>query len=412
MALMDLLNSFTQSPTDNGGGGEGTVDPLTVTAAARPAPGPDLSVAQGPATSMDFQPMPGAVSQGTAQTAQPPGVNYNNSMDASALSGALGGEPALRGGSANPGVYGLLPQSLQHGTLRNMLGALGDAFLVGTGHQAQYGPRMQRQEIGQAMAGYNPEDPQSVQAAIQRIAATGASGSTEMADQMQKNYNDVQLRKQVMQQNQNYHQQTIQARNDNLFNRMNSVAQADLAQATSPTDYQARLGRWDQRVKAIDPSTDATTQFGVPSDYTPGAVGSTSGMTNQQITQSNDRAAQRAQSGRNTDVNANSRIGAARISSGSRNYATDSSANKPTSSTILQSLIDKKNLADQGKGPQLTSAEQATFNHMTQTSRKGATLPPGLTPSSKPVPTASDHAYARAHPEVRAAFQAHFGVAP
>lgn len=376
MALKDLLNSFGQE--SDGGGGE--VDPLTVTA-ARPPAGPNLQVQPGPATQMDFEPIPGAVSQGAQQTTQPPDVNYNNNAAATAVNGALAGEPALRGGMANPGVYGLLPAGLQHGTLRNMLGALGDAFLVGSGRQAQYEPRMQRQEIGNALAGYDPNDPQSVQAAIQRVASTGATGSTEMADQLQKNFNDIQLRKQLMEQNQNYHQQTIQSRNDNLFNRMNSVAQADLGGATSAEDYKARLARWNQRVQAIDPKTDAMTAFGVPEEYAPGAISATAGMTNQQVTQSNDRAAQRAQSGRNTDVNAASRIQAAGIGAGSRNRATDASANKPTGSTILQNLITKKNQHDANPSqfPDLTAAEQRAFDHLTQTSKKSPGLPPGLT---------------------------------
>jgi hypothetical protein len=47
-------------------------------------------------------------------------------------------EPAAQGGGGNPGIYGLLPPNLQHGTLRNILGAIGDAFLVGSGREPTY----------------------------------------------------------------------------------------------------------------------------------------------------------------------------------------------------------------------------------------------------------------------------------
>lgn len=407
MALTDLLSNLFQTPSTGGGGND--VDGITVTG-ARPQPaGPDLNLQTPPPASADLQSMPGPVSQGAPQTAQSPDLNYNNSQAAGAVNSALTGEPPTRGGMANPGIYGVLPQSLQHGTLRNMLGALGDAFLVGSGRQAQYEPRMQRQEIGKAMAGYNPDDPASAQAAIQRIAATGAAGSPEIADQLQKNYNDVQLRKQLMQQNSMYKQQTIQARNDSLYNRMNPVAQADLAQAKDADDYKARLARWNTRIKAIDPSQDAVTAFGVPEEFAPGGVGATAGMTNQQITQSADRAAQRAQAGRDTDVNARSRIQAAGIGAGSRNYNTDETDARPTSANMLQDIRAKVNA-----GETLQPGDQAIWNHATQLAKKGRALPPGLTTpgGGKPVPTAADHAYAKAHPEARAAFQAHFGVAP
>jgi hypothetical protein len=351
-----------------------TVDPLTVTAVKKPVQDDGLQLQPPVQANLDLLPGVQPVDRGADQTGQMPSVDYNNSISAGAVNDSLEGEPPLRGGMANPGLYGLLPQGLQHGTLRNMLGALGDAFLVGSGHQAQYEPRMQRQEIGRAMAGYNPDDPQATQAAIQRIASTGAVGSTEMADQLQKNYNDVQLRKQLMQQNQNYKQQTIQARNDNLFNRMNPVAQADLAQATSAEDYAARLARWNTRLKAIDPTADAVSAFGVPDQYSPGGVSATAGMTAQQLTQHGDRMSQQGTSRRDADVRAAATIGAARISAGSRDRATDVGASKPTGANILQGLIDKQN-----RGENLTPAEQATFDHMTNIGKRGRSLPPGLT---------------------------------
>ena len=248
-----------------------TVDELQVTAPPKAQlQDPGITPQAMPDTSGLQALLPGPIDKGADQGASMPGINYNNSMQASAMQSGINGEPSLSGGSSNPGLYGLLPQGLQHGTLRNMLGALGDAFLVGTHHDAEYGPRMDRQAIGQAMAGYDPNDPQSVQAAIQRIAGTGAKGSTEMADQLQKNFESTQLRKQLMQQNQNYHDQMTQARADSMCSAGGTRwLQQDLKEAKTPEEYAARLASWDRRLKGVDPKADAVTTFGVPEQFHP-----------------------------------------------------------------------------------------------------------------------------------------------
>lgn len=289
---------------------------------------------------------------------------YDNSQQSGQLNSAVNAEGPPRGGMANPGIYGLLPHNLQHGTLRNVMGALGDAFLVGSGRQAQYEPRMQRQEIGQAMAGYNPNDPQSVQAAIQRVAATGAAGSPEMADQLQKNANDIALRKQIMEQNNSYRQSMIDSRHDGSLQRMTPYIGAMVGGAKDQASYASAYQRAESIAQRIGPEYHAA-DFGLidPKDWTPGAAAN-AGLTANNIRVSGDKAQQRATSMRNTDVSAGSRVQAAGIS-----------ANRPQNAAILQNLITKQN-----SGQALSPAEQAAFDHLTQVSkgRGGRSLPPGL----------------------------------
>lgn len=394
-------------------------------------PGPDPQFAQQVPFNGLMGPDPGMTQQVAPPSGQdptPPGLNYNNSRQAGALQDAMRGEPTPRGGMANPGVYGLLPQRMQHGNLRNILGALGDAFLVGSGRQQQYEPRMQRQEIGLAMAGYNPDDPNSVQAAIQRVAATGAPGSVEVADQLQKNFNDIQLRKQVMEQNNLYRQSMSSSRHDQALQRMLPYIGGMMAGVQSKDAYTSAYNRAEAIAQRIGAEYHAS-DFGLvdPEDWTPEST-PTVGMTRNNVQVSADKGAQRATTERGQDVAANSRVQAAQIGAGSRVQSAGISAgahvqganiaaNKATDATILSGLIEKQNA-----GGTLTPAEQATFNHLTQTGRSSRTLPAGLTVGGgHPVnpntgapmkgPSVGDVAYLKGNDSAatRARFEAHFG---
>lgn len=59
------------------------------------------------------------------------------------------------------------------GTLRDILGTLGDAFLVQGGGQAVYQPQRQQERMADAMAGFSLGDPASMQASIERLSAAG-----------------------------------------------------------------------------------------------------------------------------------------------------------------------------------------------------------------------------------------------
>lgn len=68
-------------------------------------------------------------------------------------------EPADQSGGSNPGLWGLLPQKDQYNPVRDTLGAIGDALLVGGGGQPQYARRKQmyeehvfRMQVGKLLA--------------------------------------------------------------------------------------------------------------------------------------------------------------------------------------------------------------------------------------------------------------------
>lgn len=279
-----------------------------------------------------------------AQTDKGPGLDYNNSSSVSAVQQALSGAPP-QGGSTNPGVYGLLPANLQHGTLRNVLGALGDAFLVGSGGKATYGPRMDRQAIGNAMAGYD----QNPQAAIERIAGTGAEGAPEMADKLEQNYQTAQNRKVQMEYTQTYRDQ------------LNSIKQSDAIRKVTPIIGGLVRGAKDAPgyTRAFQQANALLSRFGTsaaeqglpdPQDWTPGMT-DTYGMTSNNEQVSDDRGSERGVQMRGQDMgqdNANNRnrttIEAANIS-----------ANKPTSVGLLEGIMAKD-------PSQRTQEEQAYVN--------------------------------------------------
>lgn len=346
---------------------QGTPPPKFQSIGLLPAPAQSADLS-GPPSPTFSQPDPG-----TPQTAQPPGLNYNNTGAVQAVQGALGDEPTPQGGSANPGIYGLLPAKLQHGTLRNILGALGDAFLVGGGGQAQYGPRMERQQIGEAMAGYDPNDPQSVQAAIQRVAATGGPGSIEVADQLQKNANDLALRKATMENTAVYRQGMTNDRNQNVFNRQAPTVIGAIRGITDPQKYQAMYNLWDQRAKSVDPMSDASTAYGIPrpEEWSPGSVDSMYGMTSNQQQQTGDRALQRDVSVGNNRASNAARVQAAGISGGAHIAAAGVSNQRASEANFNNDYTAKR-----AAGQTTTPEEDARFAHNTQVSRSARRAPP------------------------------------
>jgi hypothetical protein len=343
-----------------------SVDELTVQAPPRPAPGPTIQVRPPidpgqlapPLQVPDFQP------QGVSQDPQGSPYNYNNSDASQALNAGVNADQP-RGGMANPGVYGLLPPSLQHGTLRNVLGALGDAFLVGSGRQPAYEERMQRQEVGNAMAGMNPEDPASVAAAAQRVAATGAAGSDQVADQMIKNSNDAALRRATLEQNNWYRQNVIQDRQnyhaDQSLQRMTPYIGGMVAGAHDLPSYTSAYNRAEAIAQRIGPDYHAS-DFGLvdPKDWTPGST-STVGMTGNNVQTSSDR--QRGQNITQSDNAATNaaRIRAAQIAAGGHVAAAQIGANRPSEAGFMNDYIQRVQ-----QGGQTSPEEDQRFLHDTQ----------------------------------------------
>lgn len=337
-----------------------------ITVPGRPsAPAPQPIVQQAP-QSMSLLPglnVPSPPQQGPPPTQEgsPAQLNYNNSGDVAAIRSANAAN-APQGGMANPGIYGLLPHNLQHGTLRNVLGALGDAFLTGANKQPEYEPRMQRQEIGDAMAGYNPEDPDSVRAAASRVAATGATGAAEMADKLQQQAEQAALRRATMEQTGVYRQSLIQNRADSQLRSLMPQVGGMMNSATTAADYATRYAQAEAIAQRIGPDYHAS-DFGLlsPDQWTPGM--SPQGMTSNQQQVSTDKGAQRDVSVANNVRTNRSREASARIGATGHVAAAQVSADRPSPTTAdaaLQARIENGTATDQ---------DREMWAHKTQVSR-------------------------------------------
>lgn len=171
--FQDLLRGFkTQLQTGTGFGGDlGHLFGIPVTAQQAANPNDPIVVSAqrpgagaAPDVNMDAYSMPDAV------------PNLSNRAIA---------EEALKARQENDklphkGMFGI------KGTLRDVLGTIGDAFLVNAGKNAVYAPIRQREREGDAMAGQtmNPL------AAIERMTAVNPS----MSNDMNENYQQQQLR--------------------------------------------------------------------------------------------------------------------------------------------------------------------------------------------------------------------------
>lgn len=230
------------------------------------------------------------------------------------------------------GGYGQSPRS-PHGTLGSLLGTLGDAFLVGSGRTPEYLPRQQQQQLAQAMVGAET-DPR---AAAARVAATGVPGAAEQSQKLIEQANQQDLKTQVQKQNFQYQQSRINEQTDNNIARRAPAALGFVSGVTDPAVYAQKYNLLDTQVKALDPSRSASDAYGIPTpeDWKPGML-TGAGMTTNQGQVSSDKGAARAQAGRDTDVNAASRVTAAQISAAAR-YATA----QPSQAGLIKEIIGK-----------------------------------------------------------------------
>lgn len=310
---------------------------------------------------------------------------YNNIPEINAIQNVASQYP--QGMNDHLGVTNMLNSKGQSGggvTLRNLLGTLGDAFLIQAGKAPIHAEQNQRQQIADAAAGFqnNPG------IAASRIAATAAPGSMQDAQTLYEADQQNKLRQQMQEQNNFYRQNVIQQRQ---AQQMDRIAPAIGAMLTSPNiktadDYKAAHDRATSMLQRIDPdATPADVGAVDPADWKPGIM-TNAGMTAGQVARnqtSQDSIAERAN-------------------------AAAANVSKPSNAAYIQNLASRVN-----NGETLGPGDQAIWNAQTQRSNKPKLNIPGLTPAPSAGsggPTSSDIAYLRANPGKRALFEAHFGA--
>jgi hypothetical protein len=343
---------------------------------------------------------------------------YDNSADLQAAQSGIAKDQAVsqQGGSDGGDIGIPAALGMHSGTLRNLLGTLGDAFLIQSGHQPIHSQAAQRQELADASVGFqnNPG------VAASRMMATGVPGSMDAGQKMYDTSQTMQLRQAEQANLNNYRTQQTQNRQDVLHDRQvqqSLPVVSGILQAGARAEQSGQAGAYAKayqqaKTYAGARNLDIDQDFAAPEQY--GDYQAGYGMTSQQQAQAGARSgnlAERTQHDRAIEgigqENANSNAGRA----GAQNF----SAHKPTSSTMEQEAF---NAYDQAGGDltKLTPSQRLVINkYQNGTSgSKARSIPAGLAvnPGGKPVPSAADRAYVQKNPQARTAFIAHFGVNP
>jgi len=235
----------------------------------------------------------------------------------------------------------------QHGVLGQILGHLGDAFLVGSNRAPQYQPRMDQQAISQAMVGAET-DPM---AAAARVAATGVPGAAEASRQVLQQANEMKLRQQIQEQNNQYKQSMVQSRADQATQRMLPYVGNMVGGAKTIDDYTQAYSRADAIAKRLDPNSDAGSAFGLvpPEQWQPGMMSGAGVTAGQQLRADTTKRGQ-DMTQQNTETAAGSRITAAQIYA----HAHPTQPNMPTELNEIGAKIDNGTA---------TPSEKAIFSH-------------------------------------------------
>ena len=266
------------------------------------------------------------------------------------------------------GLSNMIPDAMPGaGTLRNVLGTLGDAFLIQSGHQPMHAQQRYDAQVAHAMAGFDT-DPA---AAAARIAATGAPGSAQLAEKLADTNNTYQLHKDQQQFNDMYRSgmldnatQRTQSQNDSrqsqtdLRNRafvhgalQKAAESGDPQQWAAARAYALKAG---SKISDFDPDIEAPED---PKNYVPGF-----GMNANQVAR---------QDTSNASIDER-RQAAAQASADRRQRLNHPTAN-PTN--YVQSLITRKN-----NGETLSPDETNYLTtHTTRPNRNGVNVatPPG-----------------------------------
>lgn len=150
-----------------------------------------------------------------------------------------------KGDIQHKGMFGM------HGTLRDVLGTLGDAFLLANGGKAAYAGQREKERESDAMMGFTQGDPR---AAIERMAAVpgGAEFAQKMYDETVRNQTSMAAQQAAAQKGSDL----ADYRKATLTDRFGKTVANSLAGAKTPQAKQAVLQQALQRAQLlkIDPA--------------------------------------------------------------------------------------------------------------------------------------------------------------
>jgi len=149
-------------------------------------------------------------------------------------------EEALAAGENVPQRKGLFGVK---GTLRDVLGTLGDAFLIQSGNKAMYQPKRQMERESDALAGFT-SDPL---AAIERLAGV----NREAAQKLYDDYTGNQIKQGTLQSQEAAHKSTIETRNQKNLQDFGNYAARLLAQANTPEKQEYAMRILQSRASAL-----------------------------------------------------------------------------------------------------------------------------------------------------------------
>lgn len=183
------------------------------------------------------------------------------------------------------------------GTFRDILGVLGDAFLVQSGNKAVYQPQRQREKISDALVGYDAADPVKAQAALQRAANIDPDTFLKLSD----NYGDYQLKQAQTQGANTARQSMIDERNYKKNQDFGNYAARVLGKAGDDPARQAAAMRLLQKRAALN-GVDLE-EFGISVGMTPDDIAVMAGgdmtVNQQEVLKQRESQFTRAEAGRN-----------------------------------------------------------------------------------------------------------------
>ncbi len=241
--------------------------------------------------------------------------------------------PRISGGT-DAGLFGFLPQRMQQGRLRDIIGAIGDGLLIEGGHKPIYAPRKESRQMGQALIGYdqNPEQ------ALLRLAQTGTPDAIKLAQEGIQNLETREQKAAIDEALNNYRQQQMDLKRFQSAQQLTPYLRSIMADVKDAEGYSKAWDRMSQMLSRMGIKADATEVFGIPgpNDYEEGMLENLGlkasdilrGQTTREGIQQRATAANQASSDRRAAIG--QRATAASQASADRRYAVD---NKPKTGT-------------------------------------------------------------------------------